>query len=224
VQLRRRRDFALAALSGTLCFTLGLRERKKERTAQAIEDAALRLFAAQGFNETTIAQIAQAADVAPRTFFAYYPSKESVLFGDFEPALESLAEHLQTRGQNSVLDALRAWIAERLEYDDVPDERARHRRTVIASNEPLLAHQRQLGARFEALIAQAAAEEMATNPAGLHPRLLAAAAAAALNTLRPDPSAPSTATSADRLRAVDDAFAFLRGGLAALDRRRSTGG
>ena len=60
----------------------GLRERKRERTRQAIADAALELFARQGFHETTIPQIAEAADVSPRTVSGYFPAKEDLAFPD----------------------------------------------------------------------------------------------------------------------------------------------
>ncbi len=199
---------------------MGLRERKKERTARAIEDAALYLFAERGFQATTVADIAEAAEVAPRTFFAYFPSKESVLFGDFDQTVQALAAHLEQResGQ-STLDAVRAWIVEIVERDGLDEERGRRLREVIEANEPLLTYERQLTIRFEALIAAAVAEDLGADPHDLHPRLIAAAAAASLAVLRPDPDAPAAEPTTDLLAPLDDALAFLSGGIEALRRR-----
>ncbi|WP_156687516.1 acyl-CoA-like ligand-binding transcription factor [Mycobacterium sp. Marseille-P9652] len=61
---------------------LGLRERKKIKTRQAIRREAFRLFDAHGYAATTVEQIADAAEVSPSTFFRYFGSKEALLLAD----------------------------------------------------------------------------------------------------------------------------------------------
>jgi len=64
----------------------GLRERKKQKTRESIQRAALRLFEKQGYEATTIEQIAAAAEISPSTFFNYFPTKEdAVLFDAYDP-------------------------------------------------------------------------------------------------------------------------------------------
>jgi AcrR family transcriptional regulator len=79
------------------------RERKKLATRQALEEAALRLFAAQGYEQTTVEEIAEAADVAVRTFFRYFSSKQDVLFGEVaSDRVGRLRSELAARPRNEV--------------------------------------------------------------------------------------------------------------------------
>ncbi|MGZ4790405.1 MAG: TetR family transcriptional regulator [Ilumatobacteraceae bacterium] len=75
----------------------GLRQRKKDSSRRAIEDAAWELFAEQGYEETSINDIAERADVAPRTFFRYFPTKEAVMYPQFEELLQSVREEFHKR-------------------------------------------------------------------------------------------------------------------------------
>ncbi|MFF0269672.1 TetR family transcriptional regulator [Kribbella sp. NPDC004536] len=60
----------------------GLRERKKAKTRAAIQEHALRLFRDQGYAETTVQEIADAAEISPATFFRYFPTKEDTIVLD----------------------------------------------------------------------------------------------------------------------------------------------
>ncbi|HET9655618.1 MAG TPA: TetR family transcriptional regulator [Kineosporiaceae bacterium] len=67
---------------------LGLRERKKIKTRLAIQEHALRLIREQGYENTTVEQIAEAAEISPSTFFRYFPAKDAVvLTDDYDPLL-----------------------------------------------------------------------------------------------------------------------------------------
>jgi AcrR family transcriptional regulator len=204
---------------------MGLRELKKEQTRRTIEDAAFRLFAERGFAATTVADIADAAVISPRTFFAYFPSKEDVVFANFDELAAALATRLDERGpQETTFDALRSWIGGLIETEDGPlGDRDAVRQQLLSDNDSLAAHERHLLGRFEALIAESVARDLGDDPDDLRPRMVAAAALAALRALdSPDKKGqrrqPPTARE---LEILDEAFAFLRGGISALQRRRA---
>lgn len=67
------------------------REQKRERTRNALREAAFRLFAEHGYEDTTVARIAAEAGVSHMTFFRYFPTKEDVVLrDDYDPLLEEL--------------------------------------------------------------------------------------------------------------------------------------
>jgi AcrR family transcriptional regulator len=98
---------------------LGLRERKKARTKAAIQEHALRLFREQGYAETTVEQIAAAAEVSPSTFFRYFPAKEDTVLTDFMDR-ETFEVMVKAPARLSPLEALRYAINE--VFSDMSDE------------------------------------------------------------------------------------------------------
>ena len=73
---------------------LGLRERKKQRTRATLIDAAIDLCNRQGFERTTVDQIAAVADVSPRTFSRYFPTKDAIALALIDEALAQAAVEL----------------------------------------------------------------------------------------------------------------------------------
>src|SRR4051794_17105525 len=140
---------------------MGHRERKKQRTREQIVDAAFKLFAERGYAATTVADIAAAADIAPRTFFSYFPSKEEVVFYDFEGLFASLSEAIRGRPDGvSAIDALREWISSAMpaSHDESPEAELRKR---LCVDEPsLAAHQQHLLSKLEDILREGVARDL----------------------------------------------------------------
>lgn len=191
---------------------MGHRERKKQRTREQIVDAAFKLFAERGYAATTVADIAAAADIAPRTFFSYFPSKEEVVFYDFDGLFESLSVAIVGRPEGvSAIDALREWVSKALpaEHEESPEAVLRKRMCI---DEPALAaHQQHLLSKLEDILREGVARDLGEPPDGLRPRMVSAAAVAAMSSLD-----DTSGTKSERMALLDDALVFLRGGVAAL--------
>jgi AcrR family transcriptional regulator len=106
----------------------GRRERKKARTRAAIRQHAMRLFREQGFQATTVEQIADAADVSQSTFFRYFPTKEAVVLqDDYDPRMiRALRELPPEMGPMQALRTAFKQVFAEMSDEEMEKERARH--------------------------------------------------------------------------------------------------
>jgi AcrR family transcriptional regulator len=195
---------------------VGLRERKKQRTRELIAGTALRLFAQRGYAQTTVADVAAAAEVSERTVFSYFATKEDLLFSDQIALEQGLSEALAERPDGvGALDVLRDFIVESL---GDRDERERLRWQIVCNDDVLHAHLRSRQANLLVPIAAAIATEVGEEVDDLRPQLVAAAVVAAITaTFEHRYRARSrTASRAQAVAVIDEAIAFLRGGLDAI--------
>src|SRR6476660_4679552 len=117
-----------ASTSGAAEVVGGRRGRPPGTSRRALELIALRLFTEQGFDNTTIEQIAAEAGVSPRTFFRYFSSKASVLWSEFETEVEMIRSALAAVPDDMpLMDAVRGAVvaANHYQADDVPEMRMR---------------------------------------------------------------------------------------------------
>jgi AcrR family transcriptional regulator len=194
----------------------GLRERKKQRTRETITRAAHALFAERGYHVTTLPDIAEAADVSTRTIFAYFASKEDILFSDFPLMRDALAQALADRpeGQDT-LETVRQFILSlhEVEKSDLDEEV----RLCVERDETLRSHLRARIAQLEELIAPAIAKDLDARENDLRPQVVAASLTAAFNLLAERGGGPPKPKSPDEVAAlIDPIITFLRGGLEAL--------
>ncbi len=184
----------------------GLRERNKKRRQDAVVRAAYRLFAERGYDATTVADIAAAAEVAPRTVAMYFPSKQDIALSRFGEAADEVTLALRQREPGeTVPQVLDRW----LRTDDRPADREIKQlsKRLFAANPELSALR---AARMRAAISEGAAvvaaqTGLAADSPG--PRIAAVAAAAILIELADTPSGP------ERDIAIYTAMRFLGAGI-----------
>src|SRR5438874_290677 len=111
---------------------LGLRERKKQQTRQAIAETARRLFGERGFERVTVAEIARQADVSEQTVFNYFPTKEDLVYwrlGEFEEQLH--AGIRERKPGESALAAFRRFLLAQRGLLGRVDDQAREQLTAV---------------------------------------------------------------------------------------------
>jgi AcrR family transcriptional regulator len=198
-----------------------LRERKKLATRRVIRRVALELFAERGFSHVTVEDIAAAAEVSPRTFFNYFPSKEAVLFGADPGRAEELRMRLvHDLPGRSALEVLRAVLVDRAghiaaELAELGGDPARWAAQVKAAqaDPQLRAAQAAHMAQVESSFAGALAERLGTDPdRDPYPMLLASAATAVLRSTMSFWASAGGAVPLEQL--VDAAFQTLADGFA----------
>jgi AcrR family transcriptional regulator len=131
---------------------MGLREQKKQQTRAALVEAAARLFAEKGYDKTTVADIAAAADVSTRTFFTYFRAKEDVLFAGTGQRLRAIAEALDAAQAESPLAAVHRIVEHVLAASD--DLSSPDRLAIVLAKPELQAQALQRLIAAERLIAE----------------------------------------------------------------------
>jgi AcrR family transcriptional regulator len=155
---------------------LSRRERKKQHTRHSLRTHALRLFAERGFDATTIHDITEAADVAPRTFFLHYGSKEDLLLGDAQAGLEMFEEILAGRpAEEDAYSAVRAAAVGALASDESAIEEFMLQARLMKDAPHLMGRVAERHAEYEQIITRRVAERYGLDPeTDAYPRLLAA--------------------------------------------------
>ncbi|MFE7704719.1 TetR family transcriptional regulator [Streptomyces sp. NPDC057486] len=156
--------------------SVGLRERKKEATRQAVHEATLRLTVEHGFDHVTVEAVADAAGISRRTFSNYFTGKEDALLYGEEQQMRDLVRTVRERpADEAAWPALRAAVAE-FGKRVAPPEREWAIRTRLAMRHPsLLARQLANHATLERDLAEAVASRQSPAENAVRPLVLAAA-------------------------------------------------
>jgi len=193
----------------------GLRELKKARTRAAIREHALRLFGEQGYQRTTVEQIAAAAEVSPSTFFRYFPTKEDLVLQDDMDTRMVEAFDRQPPGLGPIA-AIRAATREVIEsYSEADLEVLRQTSTLTMSVPEVRARAMDEFARTIAVISEALAKRTGRPADDLAVRTVAGAIIGVIMSV----TMPWHGWSSDRqslvdmFARIDQALALLEAGL-----------
>jgi len=156
----------------------GLRERHKQRTREALRDAALARFVRDGFDATTVEDIAGDVEVSPRTFFRYYPTKDAVVVAPWIEVFDRWESCIRTApaGRPLVQALKEASHLVTDAYEDDPTYWDRHHEA-ITSDPALASRMLETQAGLQQRAAAALGERLGLDPErDLRPHILAAAA------------------------------------------------
>jgi TetR/AcrR family transcriptional regulator, regulator of mycofactocin system len=148
--------------------------RRRATSQQELEVAAFGLFAAQGFEATTVDEIAAAAGIGRRTFFRYFPSKNDVPWGAFEDELQRMRVRLKAcPPEVPLMDAIRLALVDFNRVDPAQVPLHRRRMELILRVPTLLAHSTLRFTAWRAVVAEFVAERTGRRPDDLAPQAIA---------------------------------------------------
>ncbi len=153
------------------------RGRRPSTTRAKIAGVALDLFERNGFDETTVEDIAAAVGISRRTLFRYYESKRDIVWGEFAVELVRLRQHLRDASADEpLMDVLRRAVVMTNRFGASELNELRIRVNLISSVPTLVAHSAVRYAEWRQVVAEFAAERLGEGPDDLGPQTLAHAA------------------------------------------------
>ncbi|HEX6340249.1 TetR family transcriptional regulator [Umezawaea sp.] len=165
----------------------GLRERKKQRTREALTDAAYALFRSNGFDATTVDQIAEAVEVSSRTFFRYFTSKEDVALSLADEQITAMLDSFAAQPADvPVLTGLRRASVEVVRAYEADSDQDRYQRTqdLISTSPALMAACTERGAARLDEVARLVGVRMGVDPtADPRPHLVASVVLCSVQTV-----------------------------------------
>ncbi len=154
-----------------------LRERKKARTRSQIIEAATRLFLEKGFEETTVDEIAEAAEVSRSTFFRYFPAKEMTVFPFNEDRVEKFrAEFLRRVPGESAFAALCRAVLAMARLFEASREDQLVQASIVRTSPFLIGRQFQIEEAWEHALAEGIRDRLDDDPEVDHQARMVAAA------------------------------------------------